>query len=661
MDGSGPRRPSRLARLPALVLLVALAGAGAGLRCFAAEAAPQAPPPPPPAEEPKPPEEAGKEETKGEAKDASVFYEVTVTATSTPQDVFDVPNPVSVINRIEIERRMPNTATDLLRNLPGVDVNGVGPQQPRPIIRGQRGQRILVMEDGIRMNNPRRQSDFGELPSLVDTNGVERVEVVRGPGSVLYGSDAIGGVLNIITTQPPSDADSPPFGGALGLRYGTAGSLDAASVNVSGREGRFGWLLRGFWRTADDYDAPAGTYGEITLDDTTPVLLSGIEDKSATLRFDYALGEKGTLFFGAEFYRAKDAGFGYVEPSRYDPDPLAATVQITYPDQEFDQYRAGYRATGLGWALMDDTSITAYYRSNQRTFSQDISVPFRPGRGLNIYGLNDTDVDTLGLRAEATKVIAPWSVMTYGLDFSDDDSKGSDFSRTSFYGFPFPIPPSVDRTPSLPYAYYRSLGVFIQDDLHLWKRFSAILGARYQTVWAKTMETPGLEGEPLYDSQDDKVVWATNFVFEAADYLNLVATVGTAFRSPNLIERFFNGLTPEGSAFQRANPDLEPETSFNVDLGLKYRRSNVYFEVGVFENRLKNGIRIVNTGEEVPGELPDLRERQHRAPDLPGSRGRVRLGDHARHGRRTQLLVDRLGGREPGRTLRGWGWRRRRG
>ena len=595
MDESGPRRPSRPSPQPALILLVALAVAGAGLPCSSAEAAPQAPPPPPPAEEPKPPEEAGNKETKGEAKDASVFYEVTVTATSTPQDVFDVPNPVSVINRIEIERKMPNTATDLLRSLPGVDVNGVGPQQPRPIIRGQRGQRILVMEDGIRMNNPRRQSDFGELPSLIDTNGVERVEVVRGPGSVLYGSDAIGGVMNIITMRPPDVDLGSQFGGAVGLRYGSAGSLEAGALNLNGREGKFGWLVRGFWRQADDYDAPAGSFGEITLDGKTPVLLSGVEDQSLTLRFDYAVGATGTLFFGAEFYRAKDAGFGYVDPVDYAPG--AATIQLYYPDQNFDQYRFGYTATGLDWALIDDVSLTAYYRDNQRLFNQNIIIPNIsprfPDAKLTIANRNDTDVSTLGMRAEATKVVAGWSVLTYGIDFYDDDSKNSDFSKTSLSGFPFPIPPSTDDTPSLPYAFYRSFGVFLQDDLRLWNRFSAILGARYQTTWAETKPTPGLEDEPLFDSQDDAIVWASNFVFEATDYLNIVATVGTAFRSPNLIERFFNGLTPEGTGFQVRNPNLEPEESFNVDLGVKYRRNNVYFELGAFRNRIKNGIRIV--------------------------------------------------------------------
>lgn len=562
-----------------------------------------------PAEEPPttPPEASAEEEKEKKAeepKDASVFYEVTVTATNTPQDVFDVPNPVSVINRIEIERKLPNTVTDLLLNLPGVDVNGVGPQQPRPIIRGQRGQRILVMEDGIRLNNPRRQSDFGEIPSLVDTNGVNTVEVVRGPGSVLYGSDAIGGVMNIITQRPP-DLEGPPFGGSVGLRYGSAGSLKAGALNFEGRSGKLGWMVRAFYREADDYEAPAGSYGDITLDSDTPVLLTGIQDRSLTLRLDYAVGESGTLFFGAEYYRAEDAGFGYVDPAAYNPGD--ATVRLSYPDQQFDQYRAGYRATTLGWSLIDDLSITGYYRENERLFEQSITIPFTPRFGLQLDNRNDTDVTTWGLRAEATKYAARWSVLTYGIDYSDDDSKNSDKSKTSYYGFPFPIPPTISTTPSLPYAYYRSFGVFLQDDLRLTDWLSAIVGGRYQTVWAKTKPTPGLEGEPLYDSQDDAVVWATNFVARATDNFNVVATVGTAFRSPNLIERFFDGLTPEGIAYQVRNPDLKPEESFNLDLGVKYRRDNVYFEVGVFRNRIKNGIRIAGPigtieieGEEFP-------------------------------------------------------------
>ena len=152
-------------------------------------------------------------------------------------DVFQVSTPVTVIQELEIARRMPNNAADLLREEPGVDVNGVGVNQARPVIRGQRGLRILFMEDGLRMNNARRQTDFGELSALVDIDDVSSVEVVRGPMSVLYGSDAIGGVLNLVT-KPAFSPGGRNFGVDADLRYGSAGELARGHASVRGQAGR---------------------------------------------------------------------------------------------------------------------------------------------------------------------------------------------------------------------------------------------------------------------------------------------------------------------------------------------------------------------------------------------------------------------------------------
>ena len=90
----------------------------------------------------------------------SFFESTTVTATVKETDVFDIATPVAVIPAEVIEQKMPENPVDMFREQPGVDVNGVGPNQPRPIIRGQRGLRVLFMENGLRLNNARRQTDF---------------------------------------------------------------------------------------------------------------------------------------------------------------------------------------------------------------------------------------------------------------------------------------------------------------------------------------------------------------------------------------------------------------------------------------------------------------------------------------------------------------------
>src|SRR5690349_18252410 len=104
---------------------------------------------------------------------------VTVTATRTARSTFDTPLPVSTIDSAKLAESVANGASDLFRDIAGLDASGVGPNQRRPEIRGQRGQRILLLSDGLRLNNARRQSDFGELPAVAG-GAVNRVEIIRG-------------------------------------------------------------------------------------------------------------------------------------------------------------------------------------------------------------------------------------------------------------------------------------------------------------------------------------------------------------------------------------------------------------------------------------------------------------------------------------------------
>jgi hemoglobin/transferrin/lactoferrin receptor protein len=539
-------------------------------------------------------EDEAEKAKKEDPKEAGLKEKVVVTATRTEEDVFQVPQPVSVVTEEEIKEQTPNTATDLLRNLPGVDVNGVGTSQPRPIIRGQRGQRILLLEDGIRMNTSRRQSDFGELPALVDVGSMERVEVVRGPGSVLYGSDAIGGVVNMITRTPPGEDG---LQGTVGYRLSTADSQSKPSFNLLGRHGGFSYLLGASHRDAESYKAPAGTYGDITLSDETLVNDSGVTDKTYNARLGWDFKNGHEMFFKVERYDSEDAGFGWVSPSAYNPAD-GTEVQLTYPFQEVTQYVLGYKGNNLETSWVDSQETTFYYRNNERRFDQRIDIPFFPGAGLEILSENFTDIETFGLRSELRKIAGSRHVLTYGVDYYQDDALSTNFSQETIYGFGPPMV-TTDNTPTLPNATYESLGMFAQDRIRFTDRFDAIVGVRYQDVTAETEDTPLLPLLDNFKSTDSTGVWATNLIYKATENIKIVGSVGTAFRSPNLIERFFDGPTPEGGAYQARNLELEAETSLNVDLGMKYRRDNVYLELTAFQNTIKDGISIVNTGEFV--------------------------------------------------------------
>ncbi len=398
-------------------------------------------------------------------KPPTLLTPVTVTATRSVIDVFETPKPVSVLIRSAIREQAPNTVSDLFRVLPGLDVTGVGASQVRPAIRGQRGQRILLLEDGVRLSNSRRQQDFGELPALVDISQVERVEIVRGPSSVLYGSDAIGGVINIITRTPAQDG----IHGNAGFRYSTHDEQQRGFASLNGRFGRFSFRANGTIRTADAYEAPAGTFGNITLDGRTPVFDTGADDDAFDAFAGFELAAGHDVFAKFERYRADTSGFGFVDPAVYAPDE--PDIQILYPFQRFDKFSAGYEARNLNAFLADRLDVVGWGQRNERGLSFNIFVPFGPGAGMTTASENYTDLRTTGFRVEVAKLAAGRVMFTYGVDYFRDRSENADSSLTVITGFGPPIV-SEDDTPQVPNATFRSLGVFVQSEIEISSRAS---------------------------------------------------------------------------------------------------------------------------------------------------------------------------------------------
>jgi outer membrane receptor protein involved in Fe transport len=361
--------------------------------------------------------------------------------------------------------------------------------------------------------------------------------------------------------------------------------------------------VSGAYRNADSYQAPAGSFGDLTLAGDTPVNDTGIEDHHVTAYVGYRAPRHHGVFFKFARYRANDAGFGFVDPS--DLGEEGATLQLLFPNRRFERYTAGYDASDLSAPIADVVRVVAYLQNNERQFNTNVTGPLGPpGAQLEVRSENFTDLETYGFRVEAQKTVSGLHRITYGVDLFRDRSTNNDTSTTTITGFG---PPSISGrgTPRVPNATFRSLGSFVQAELTVTDRATVTIGGRYQDVRAATRETPGID-DPFFEAIDRTVVATGNVAYRVTDHLNALASIGRAFRSPNLVERFFTGPSPEGRAVWVRNPDLQAETSLNLEIGAKYLAANVRIEGYIFRNTIYDGIRREPTGNTV-NNRPELR------------------------------------------------------
>ena len=340
----------------------------------------------------------------------------------------------------------------------------------------------------------------------------------------------------------------------------------------------------------------------MTLAGDTPLQHSGVTDRNGAGALSWQPSSSLSVFTKYEHYSADNAGFGYVPPTLIGSDPTR--IEILYPNQDFDKVTTGLHASALTLAAADRVDVTVYRQRNRRDLTQRIFAFFGPGTpegaGVDIAATNFTDIKSAGLRAEATKVVRR-AVFTYGLDYFHDNSANTDSIATTVVGFGPPKTQYSNRA-QVPNATLSSYGVFAQTALPLGERLSVIAGGRGQFVESAPTLTAG-RSDSLASHANGTAVYAVSAVWRLLGSTSLVSTIGRGFRAPNLVERYFDGPTPEGSAYQAAAPDLRPETSLNVDGGIKYRGDRMSGEVSIFQNDIRGAIVAAATGAKQ-GRLP---------------------------------------------------------
>ncbi len=510
---------------------------------------------------------------------------IVVTASRREQVSAETPAPITVIDKAEIERRQPEKMTDLFKAIPGVEVSGEGPFRGTPVIRGLSSNRVLILVDGQRLNNARESTSFaGIQPGLVDLSQVERIEVVRGPASVQYGSDALGGVINIITHQPDLGGEEFDWSGSASFEYGDNANSSRSFLGVSGTGRGFSFDVAGAYQEAGDYKAPSAAFddkdpgtgwgfgglGYVDEDGTVPN--SGMKQTSFDGNLRFLVGEQSTIRFKAEAVRTRDIGFpGF--------DPATSGVDINFP--RFDRDKIGLSWQSGPVAGLDDIEVSAYYQSVIKESKRNLD--------FGVFFSNNftrSDIDGQGLSVQSGTHLGEHH-LTFGLDFYRDDVSDSTLAESSF------TPPSTEV--AVPDSYQQGYGGWIQDDWRLSERLKLVLGLRGDGYTFKSENDPDYPGEP-FDANDSAASGNIGAIYGVTDHVDLTATIGRGFRSPNLQERAFSGEVSEPGFYLVQNPDLGSESSLNYELGFKVRYDRYYGGVNVYYSDVKDLITFVELG-----------------------------------------------------------------
>lgn len=464
--------------------------------------------------------------------------EIVVTAGPDARSQAELAQATTVLDSEDLVRKVRGTIGETLAGEPGVSSNSWGNGAGRPVIRGLGGDRIRVLQSGLGSGDASTTSPDHAVS--FDPELAERIEIVRGPATLLYGGSATGGVVNVIDGRIPSVLPGRPISGLIDLRAGSNADERVGSASLDGGLGRFAWHVEGVKREADDYESGAGR-----------VVNSALEAESTGAGLSY-VADRG--FLGLS-YSTFDTLYG---------SPLEEAVKI-----DLTQERVDLRGE-LDRPFAGLSSIKARFGT---TSYEHVELE---GEEVGTRFLNDSWEG----RLEAVQQTVGRLSGSFGLQVSNRD-----FSAIGEESF---VPPTTTDNQALFTFQEISVGSL---------RYQ--LGARYerQTVEART-EAGNFDRDHSGLSASVGAVWLPN------DDWSLGLSLARSVKLPNAEELFSNGPHIATGSFEVGDPTLAEETNLGFDLSLRKRSGRLTGEISLFANRFDDFIFESFTGEFTDEEEP---------------------------------------------------------
>ncbi len=516
---------------------------------------------------------------------AGELPEVFITATRTAKDLTQLPQSTNVVDQKRIERFQPVTPAEMLREQPGIWVNQVS-AQASPIIRGQIGNRVVYLWDGIRINNGAIFSGPNPFFNQFPIDSVGRMEVVRGAGSVQYGSDAIGGVINVFSKRGEF-SESLNVGGDIYSRYGSNNSefTSAANFHLSNAM----WAISAGWSIQDVSDYHGPTYGALGP--------SGF----------HAMGGYANIAFKpaeGHVFRLSWIGNERTDVDSYVQSKLNANgvPRIYSPLERRGIVKLDYTAENLG-LLSDELKIYGYYHYYDQTRERRVQTATRFN---NTTTQSDQDVWGVGIQN-----MIKWDEdnrLVVGMDYRHESLSASQHLASTLLAtgvttFSHPAGITPDGT-------YEVFDTFATLDLRPTDRLRVNLGARFENTRLQSRPEPmdvipgaGYTINDLIANKHwNSVTWNVGAVFEASKSIDLIANVATGYRTPTYSDLLSAG-TPVFSSLTASLPagKVDPEKSITYEIGARVHTEKFKGSITGYLTKLSDLIVSRTSGTVVIG------------------------------------------------------------
>jgi outer membrane receptor protein involved in Fe transport len=508
---------------------------------------------------------------------------VTVTATRLPTSTLGSPLPTSALSEDQLRREASISIAKSLKKLPGVRSVSTGEQIGKPMIRGLFGSRVLVLENGSRLEDYSWSDE--DAPS-VDARLAQRVEVIRGPASVLYGSDAEGGVVNVIPEDLPSTNGGPSFRNIGIEAYGATNNKELGSaIKIAGASGRLGWRLFGVGRFAESYSTPDGEVENTGFLSANGEVAAGIRGtkSNTSVRFSH---------YGGEFKLLEAGG----------PPPGVDEGQGEGPERKLADDRIQLVSDYLLGELRLETKAQ-FQRHSLQEVSDDLCILFPTipdcivASGSSPGAKKEQPAFDLLLNTGTLDVLAHHTIGnnirgTIGLSglYQKNDSHGPIFL--------------------VPDATIKSSGTFLFEE-GTYGQWSVLAGGRvdWRRLAANANPAIGLQS----GDQREWTVTSGNVgvVYRPLPTMALAGNFGAAWRAPTLFELYSNGPLLAESRYEIGDPHLAAEHALNLDVSLRWEGARVRGEIAGFRNEIHDFVYLTPTTEFLQG----FRVFRHRQAD----------------------------------------------